>query len=261
MLRKKLAKDGRLVQVLQIPVKKSQVAVAPVTGAQQNIGYARERDFYLPYFSAAYKAGIGICAGDGFPDEKLKLGAEAVRELQKTDKNLRASVFLKPYPNEKLFERISWIEDIAETVGLDIDAYNIVTMRNQVNLEKKTPEVLAELRKHIHMPFALKGIFTAEDMELVKQVKPDIVVVSNHGGRIDTREGSTAEFLYASADELHKYCGQVWVDGGIRLFTDVQTALYCGADRVLAARPFISALCRDGERAMIETALSLTTSR
>ena len=68
-------------------------------------------------------------------------------------------------------------------------------MRNLVRLEKKTPAQISEIRKKISVPYALKGIFCKEDIELVKEVKPDIAFISNHGGRIDTREGSTAEFL------------------------------------------------------------------
>jgi 4-hydroxymandelate oxidase len=251
LLRDKASASGGLEKILSLPVDEGTVSIGPVTGAQQNIGYAHESDFYLPYFTAAHAAGIGICAGDGYPDEKLLLGLEAVRTLQKDDDSLRAAVFLKPYPNDKLLERIEWCEGAAGIIGNDIDSYNIVTMRNLVHLEKKTPQSIAELRKHIHVPFALKGIFTSEGIELVKQVKPDIAVISNHGGRVDTREGSTALFLAEHGEELKEYCGELWVDGGIRTKEDIQTALYYGASHVIVARPFIAALVKDGINAMI----------
>ena len=41
-----------------------------------------------------------------------------------------------------------------------------------------------------------------------RAVRPDIAVVSNHGGRVDTSIGSTAEFLKAAAGELHSCCGK-----------------------------------------------------
>ena len=50
---------------------------------------------------------------------------------------VKAAFFLKPYPQEKLFERIEWIRPYASHIGIDIDSYNIVTMRNLVNLERK----------------------------------------------------------------------------------------------------------------------------
>ena len=39
-----------------------------------DINYKNEEDFYLPYFTAAFNSGIGICVGDGCPDLKLHLG-------------------------------------------------------------------------------------------------------------------------------------------------------------------------------------------
>ena len=256
MLRDKAASAGRLKDIKAVPVGAEVLSIGPVTGAEQNIGYVHEEDFYLPYFMAAYKAGIGICVGDGYPDQKLQFGLSAVDSLKRQDPSLKAAVFLKPYSNDKLFERIEWCGEAAGIIGSDIDSYNIVTMRNSVHLEKKTPQSIAELRRHIHVPFALKGIFTGEDIELVKQTKPDIVVISNHGGRIDTREGSTALFLAEHGGELKKYCGELWVDGGIRTKEDIQTALYYGASHVLVVRPFIAALIKGGIEAAVESMCS-----
>ena len=75
----------------------------------------------------------------------------------------------------------------------------------------------------------------------MKEVRPDVVYISNHGGRVETRLGSTGDFLKAYADELKNYCDQIWVDGGIRTRRDIQTALYYGADQVIMARPLIRA--------------------
>ena len=44
-----------------------------------------------------------------------------------------------------------------------------------------------------------------------------------------------------NAEELKKYCNEIWVDGGIRTREDIQTALYYGADQVIMARPLIRA--------------------
>ena len=245
-LRQKAAADGTIGSVLSMPVERRQVRAGPVTGAVQNIGFEKEEYFYLPYFSAARYGDIGLCVGDGYPDYKLHYGLDTVRKLQTAEADLKAAVFLKPYPNEKLFERISAAEDVAEIIGNDIDSYNIETMRNLVHLERKTAAQISEIRKRISVPYALKGIFCKEDVELVKAVKPDIAFVSNHGGRIETREGSTAEFLAEYGKELKKYCGEIWVDGGVRTRHDIQTALFYGASQVIVARPFVAALVSSG---------------
>lgn len=230
-----------------ISVSGENLGIAPVTGANQNIGFTEEKDFYLPYFSAAYESGISVCVGDGAPDEKLKLGLEAVQKLK-----IKAYFFLKPYPNERLFERIDWIKNDALAIGIDIDAYNIVSMRNQAKLEKKSLEQLTEFRKYSKLPLMLKGVFTKEDIELCKIVKPEIVVISNHGGRVETETGSTADFLKLYGKEIKSCCEHLWVDGGIRKKRDIQVALSLGAEKCLAARPFISSLCNKGEKGMAE---------
>lgn len=216
----------------------------PVTGAVENIGFDREADFYYPYLKNAYDAGFGLCIGDGCPDEKLKFGVEAVKKLKEEKgggASVNAAFFLKPYPQERLFERVEWVKPCADYIGIDIDSYNILTMRNLVNLERKSAAQLEEFRKVSGLPFVIKGVFTAADLELVKEVRPDVVYISNHGGRVETRLGSTGDFLAAEGPELKKYCDQIWVDGGIRTRRDIQTALYYGADQVIMARPLIRA--------------------
>ena len=225
-----------------VEVLPSKLRCGPVTGAVENIGFANEGDFYYPYLKNAYDAGFGLCIGDGCPDEKLKFGIAAIEKIeQKAGAPLDAAFFLKPYPQERLFERIEWIGSHARYIGIDIDSYNILTMRNLVNLERKTAAQLEEFRKRSGVPFVIKGVFTDEDIELVKEVHPDVVYISNHGGRVETRKGSTADFLAAEGPKLKKYCDQLWIDGGIRTRRDIQTALYYGADQVIMARSPIRA--------------------
>ena len=227
-----------------VEVLPSKLRCGPVTGAVENIGFANEEDFYYPYLKNAYAAGFGLCIGDGCPDEKLKFGIAAVEKIEQeagAGAPLDAAFFLKPYPQERLFERIEWIGKHARYIGIDIDSYNILTMRNLVNLERKTAAQLEEFRKRSGVPFVIKGVFTDEDIELVKEVHPDVVYISNHGGRVETRKGSTADFLAAEGPKLKKYCDQLWIDGGIRTRRDIQTALYYGADQVIMARSPIRA--------------------
>lgn len=213
----------------------------PVTGSVENIGYTNEEDFYYPYIKNAADSGFSICLGDGYPDFKLKFGIDAIKKLNIIYPKKKAAFFLKPYPDDILSERVKWILPYAEYIGIDIDSYNILTMRNLVHLEKKTVEQITKFRKLFNVPFVIKGVFTDEDIELVEKVKPDVVYISNHGGRIETRIGSTAKFLQQNASILKNYCTQIWIDGGIRCKQDIQTAVYFGADQVILARPLIHA--------------------
>lgn len=229
------------------------VRLAPMTGAVENVGYSTEEHFYYDITDACYNAGIGLSIGDGYPDYKFQYGVHAIEKLNKKF-GAKGAVFIKPYTNDKILERMEWSKDIASHIGIDIDSYNILTMRNLVQLENKTSHQLKKIKKAATVPFIIKGVFTKESLDLVKEVKPDVVVVSNHGGRIDTNIGSTADFLAENAKALAEYCGEIWVDGGIRSFTDLVAAGNLGANEVLVGRPFVTALCAGGSEAVAEYA-------
>lgn len=227
--------------------------LAPMTGAVQNAGWRDEKSFYPALIKGALNAGVLLSIGDGFPDEKLFLGLEALEK-----NGAHAAVFLKPYPQIKLFERAERSKTCAEIIGVDTDAYNIVTMRNQVNLERKKPSDLKALRNYTKLPLAVKGVFTSGCIELVKELKPEIIVISNHGGRVETERGSSADFLFNFGKELKRYCCEVWVDGGIRTKQDLLSASYLGAVQVLIGRPMITAIMRDEKNGIRKFVTSLT---
>lgn len=217
---------------------------APVTGAVENIGWNSEQDFYYDFFVALNNAGVKISIGDGYPDFKLLYGIDAIKTLnQKVDTKIQAAVFLKPYPDENLKNRIKMSLPIASHIGIDIDSYNIVTMRNKVSLEKKSASQIKKIMKNLNVPFVVKGVFTRKDIEMVKEAKPDVIYISNHGGRVETEKGSTAKLLKEVGHSLKKYCSEIWVDGGIRCKKDIELASYYGATQVLVARPFIKSYC------------------
>ena len=228
-------------KILQIKISPEKLRCGPVTGAVENIGYQNEEDFYFPYLSNADKSGFGLCVGDGCPDEKLAFGLKAIQKIKCKHKPTSVAFFLKPYTQKKLLERVDFVQKDADFIGIDIDSFNIATMRNLVNLEKKSAENLIEIKNHTDKKFVIKGVFTSEDIELVQKVQPDVVYISNHGGRVETRIGSTAEFLYENAKVLKENCAEIWIGGGIRTKKDIQTALFYGASQVILARPLIRA--------------------
>lgn len=260
-----LRKENPLVFInfIERPVNERipQIAFAPITGAVENIGFSSEEEYYSSIFSAIHKTGIELCVGDGFPDDKIKFGLQAIKKIQKIDKNTKANFFIKPFQNKKIFEHIEMVLPFAKSIGIDIDSYNIATMQNLVPLEKKSALQLQEIQKFLNsknIPFVLKGIFDKDGIELVKQVKPDAAYISNHGGRIQTRIGSTAEFLQNHGEELKNYTKKIWVDGGIRTALDVATAMAFGADKILIGRPFVTAYCKNGETGICQKALEFS---
>lgn len=74
-----------------------------------------------------------------------------------------------------------------------------------------------------------------------KEAGAAAIVVSNHGGRVLDQCPATAEVLReikaAVGDSM-----KIFVDGGIRSGTDVFKALALGADAVIIARPFVTAV-------------------
>jgi isopentenyl diphosphate isomerase/L-lactate dehydrogenase-like FMN-dependent dehydrogenase len=213
--------------------------LAPITGAVQNVGYPEEKPFYADIIREALDAGLHLSIGDGYPDEKLLFGIEALKK-----QGAQGAVFIKPYPDPVFFERIEWSRGVASHIGIDIDSYNIVTMRNLAKLERKNANQLRQIARLVQVPFIIKGVFTPEDIALVEEVRPDIAVVSNHGGRVETAVGSTIQFLSDYGARLSKSCGELWIDGGIRKRRDLEVCAGFGVAEVMMGRPAISCLLR-----------------
>ena len=243
------------------------IRLAPITGAEENVGWPDEESFYAPFYAFAAGLGIKLGVGDGCPDNKLKAGIAAVQALNQeasltktaaasnrapapetASTPKKAAVFLKPYPQEKLLERAEWAMPVAEYIGVDIDSYNIVTMRNKVHLEKKTAAQLNELRRATKLPLVVKGVFTQESLDLIEELKPEVAYISNHGGRVETDIGSTAQFMLANVARIKKSAAAVWVDGGLRSKEDIAAALALGAEEALLGRPIISSFLESGAK-------------
>jgi isopentenyl diphosphate isomerase/L-lactate dehydrogenase-like FMN-dependent dehydrogenase len=72
------------------------------------------------------------------------------------------------------------------------------------------------------------------------------IVVSNHGGRVLDGCPATAEVLPEIVEAVQGKM-KIIVDGGIRTGTDVFKAIALGADAVIIARPFVTAVFGGGE--------------
>ena len=98
-----------------------------------------------------------------------------------------------------------------------------------------------EIVKLAGAPLILKGIMTVKGALTAKEAGAKAIVVSNHGGRVLDQCPSTAEVLPAIVEAVGQEM-TVLVDGGIRSGVDVFKALAMGADGVLIARPFVTAV-------------------
>ena len=94
------------------------------------------------------------------------------------------------------------------------------------------------LRKTTKMEIWIKGIVTAEDVELAIEHGCDGVVVSNHGGRQLDGVPATIDALIECV-EAAKGRIPIHVDGGFRRGQDIFVALALGADCCWVGRPVI----------------------
>ena len=110
---------------------------------------------------------------------------------------------------------------------------------------KPAREQLQGIAHEAGVPFILKGIRTAKGAEKAVQAGAAGIVVSNHGGRVLDDCAATEEVL---PEIVAAVAGRakVFVDGGIRTGGDVFKALALGADAVLIARPYVTAVYGGG---------------
>lgn len=114
-----------------------------------------------------------------------------------------------------------------------------------------TPDDIAWLAELSGLPVVVKGVLRGDDAGACVDAGAAGVVVSTHGGRqLDT--------AIATADALPEVVqavaggAEVYVDGGLRLGTDVLKALSLGARAVLLGRPVLWGLAVGGEQGVVD---------
>ncbi|KAK2179194.1 hypothetical protein NP493_508g01040 [Ridgeia piscesae] len=101
------------------------------------------------------------------------------------------------------------------------------------------------------LPVVVKGILTAEDAREAVNSGVDGIVVSNHGGRQLDGVPATQDALGEVVAAVAGRC-EVYLDGGIRLGTDVLKALALGARAVFIGRPAIYGVAYNGAEGVQE---------
>ena len=131
-------------------------------------------------------------------------------------------------------------------IAMDVDAAGLPFLKNCVPpAGSKTVDELREIVKMAGVPFIVKGIMTAKSALKAEEAGAAAIVVSNHGGRVLDQCPATAEVLPGIVEAVGGRM-KVFVDGGIRSGVDIFKALAMGADGVLIARPFVTAVYGGG---------------
>ena len=187
---------------------------------------------------ACADAGIAAFTGDGTNPEVFTAAAAAIGKT-----GGKGIPTVKPWDLPTVFAKIDAAKAAgAKVFAMDIDAAGLPFLKGlNPPAGPKTVEQLKEIIDYAGVPFIIKGIMTVKAAEKALEAGAAGIVVSNHGGRVLDGVPATAEVLPAIADAV-KGKMTILVDGGIRNGVDVCKALALGADAVIMARPYVTAL-------------------
>ena len=215
----------------------------PVGAVQMHYGDCYDDMSYNDLLvSACAENGIAAFTGDGMDANIMVAAAKAIRHADGC-----GIPTVKPWNMDTIREKMELVNTSgAFAVAMDIDAAGLPFLKNfNPPAGSKTVE---ELREIIHMtkaPFIVKGIMTVKGAMKAKEAGADAIIVSNHGGRVLDQCPATAEVLSDIASAVGGSM-KILVDGGIRSGADVFKALALGADAVVIARPFVTAVYGGG---------------
>ena len=227
------------------------VFAGPVGAVQLHYGQKyNDIDYNDILVPACREAGILAFTGDGADPAVMVAACGAVKQCGGF-----GIPTVKPWDAATIAEKMALVRDArALAVAMDIDAAGLPFLKNHVPpAGSKTVAELREIIAAAGVPFLIKGIMTVRGAQKALEAGAAGIVVSNHGGRVLDGTSATAEVLPEIAAAVGGRA-LVLVDGGIRTGLDVFRALALGADAVLIARPFVTAVYgagADGVRAYV----------
>lgn len=188
-------------------------------------------------------SGIAAFTGDGTDPKVMEEAAKAIKRC-----GGMGIPTIKPWDMNTIREKMELAKKSgAFAIAMDIDAAGLPFLQNlNPPAGSKSVEELKEIVKMAEVPFILKGIMTPNAARKALEAGVQGIVVSNHGGRVLDQCPATAEVLPSIVEAVGKDM-KILADGGIRTGIDVFKALAMGADAVLAARPFVTAVYGGGE--------------
>ena len=204
--------------------------------------------------SACAEFGIAAFTGDGTNPEVMKAATEAVKKAGGL-----GIPTVKPWNIETVREKMALVKEAnAFAVAMDIDAAGLPFLKNLTPpAGSKSVAELHDIVEAAGVPFIVKGVMTVKGALKAQEAGAAAIVVSNHGGRVLDQCPATAEVLEDIVKAVRATGSdmKIFVDGGIRSGADVLKALALGADAVLIARPFVTAVyggAREGVEAYIQ---------
>ncbi|MDD4850377.1 MAG: alpha-hydroxy-acid oxidizing protein [Gemmiger sp.] len=191
---------------------------------------------------ACAAAGIAAFTGDGTNPQVMVAATAAVQAA-----GGMGVPTVKPWDPATLAQKMALVaQSGCFALAMDIDAAGLPFLQNLTPpAGSKTVAELREIVAASPVPFVVKGIMTPAAALKAEQAGAAAIVVSNHGGRVLDGCPATAEVLPAIVQAVGGRM-KVLVDGGIRTGTDVFRALALGADAVLVARPYVTAVYGGG---------------
>lgn len=216
----------------------------PVGSVKLHYGEKYTEDEYNQILvSGCAKEGIAAFTGDGVDEMVMKEGTAVISA------NGGIGVpTVKPWDLGTIREKMELVKKSgAFAVAMDIDAAGLPFLKNlNPPAGSKSVDELKEIVKMAEIPFILKGIMTPKGARKAMEAGAAGIVVSNHGGRVLDQCPATAEVLPEIVKAVEGKM-KIFVDGGIRSGTDVFKALALGADAVIIARPFVTAVYGGGK--------------
>lgn len=193
---------------------------------------------------ACAHSGIAAFTGDGKLPEVVPSATKAIAE-----NDGYGVPTIKPWSKEMIAEKMKLVKECnAFAVAMDIDAAGLPFLKDCVPpAGAKSVAEMKEIISEHDVPFIIKGIITVKGALKAKEAGAAGIIVSNHGGRVLDQCPSTCEVLPEIVDALKGSGMKILVDGGIRDGITMFKALAMGADGVLIARPFVTAVYGGGE--------------
>lgn len=197
-----------------------------------------ERSYNQAMVTQAKANGIIAMTGDGLSDTIMKDAAEVIGQ-----QDGYGIPTIKPWDQAKVKEKLDLIAHANPVAwAMDVDASGLPFLKTATS---KSVSDLKELVAYANRPFIVKGVLSAKGAQKALEAGASVILISNHGGRVLDHTRPTAHVI-EEVKAVVQDKALILVDGGIRDGQTIFKALALGADGVVIARPFVTALYGGG---------------